>query len=326
MKTKTNKNNRKNIKKSANKKKYKIRNWRKYNDALVRRGMLDVYVVESAIDDWYAKPTNRPGAKTIYSNSTIKLVLQFGAVFGQKLRQTEGLVKSIFRLMNVNLPVPDFTTLSRRAGQIDIKLPKSSQKEKLVLVADSTGLKVYGEGEWKVRMHGYSKHRTWRKIHLIITSDGEIRQAELTANNVADSEMLPEMLKAEDAKIEKFIGDGGYDKLAVYQACQKQRVRKIIIPPQHNAKIRQHGNFSANPHPRDENIRMIRKSSRKKWKVKTGYHLRSLAETAMFRLKTIFGDKLNARNFQNQKTEIMIKLSLLNQMRGLGMPDSYAVA
>ena len=325
MKTKINKNVKKNNKRLTNKKKYKIRNWREYNDALVRRGMLDVYLAESAINNWYAEPVNRPGAKTIYADSTIKLVLQFGAVFGQKLRQTEGLVKSIFRLINIDLLIPDFTTLSRRAGRIDIKLPKS-RKEKLVLVADSTGLKVYGEGEWKVRMHGYSKHRTWRKIHLIISPDGEIRQAELTANNVADSEMLPKILKAEDARIEKFIGDGGYDKLAVYQACRKQRVRKIVIPPQHNAKIRQHGNCLASPHPRDENIRMIRKSSRKKWKEKTGYHLRSLAETAMFRLKTIFGDKLNARNFQNQKTEIMIKLSLLNQMRGLGMPDSYAVA
>ena len=112
----------------------------------------------------------------------------------------------------------------------------------------------------------------------------------------------------------------------MYDICQQMGIREIIIPPQKNARIWRHGNLKGEPHPRDENLRAIRRSSRRAWKRDVGYHVRSLAETAMFRLKTIFGDKLNARGFDNQKTEIMIKLSMLNKMRPLGMPDSYAVA
>ena len=148
--------------KQVNKKtkaKYKIRNWKEYNESLVQRGALDVYIDEFALEDWRAKPNGKRGAQPRYSDLAIQLTLQFGKVFHQKLRQTEGLVKSLFKLMNIGLEVPDHSTLSRRIENITINLPKS-KREKVILVADSSGLKVYGEGEWKVRKHGWSKHRT----------------------------------------------------------------------------------------------------------------------------------------------------------------------
>jgi hypothetical protein len=321
-----NKKSQTNNKKSnkSNKKKYKVRNWREYNESLVKRGMLDVYVDEFILEDWQAKPNGKPGAQPKYSDLAIQLTLQFGKVFSQKLRQTEGLVKSLFRLMDIELDVPDHSTLSRRIEHISIAIPKTD-KEKAVLVADSSGLKVYGEGEWKVRKHGWSKHRTWRKMHLAITPDGEIRAAELTGNNTADCDVVARLFKQEDAVIETFIGDGAYDRRKVYNACKNRQIEKIIIPPQKNAKIFQHGNFNKNPHPRDENLREIRKSTRKKWKEKSGYHVRSLSETAMFRFKTIFGDKLNFRKFKSQKTEFLLSVSILNKMTSFGMPDSYAI-
>lgn len=311
--------------KSKNKKKYKVRNWREYNESLVKRGMLDVYVDEFVLEDWYAKPNGKRGAQPVYSDLAIQLTLQFGKVFHQKLRQTEGLVKSLFKLMDIKLNVPDHSTLSRRMENITTDLPKSSQ-EKVVLIADSSGLKVYGEGEWKVRKHGWSRHRTWRKMHLAITPDGEIRAAELTGNDTADCEVIDSLLKQEEAEIESFIGDGGYDRRKAYNACQNRKIKKIIVPPQKNAKIFQHGNSKNEPHPRDENLRQIRKTTRKKWKEQTGYHVRSLSETAMFRFKTIFGDRLNSRKLKSQKTEFLLSVSILNKMTSLGMPDSYAVA
>jgi hypothetical protein len=316
------KNNAKNNK--SNKKKYKVRNWREYNESLVKRGMLDVYVDECALEEWQAKPNGKPGAQPKYSDLAIQLTLQFGKVFSQKLRQTEGLVKSLFRLMDIELDVPDHSTLSRRIENISINIPKAS-KDKVVLVADSSGLKVYGEGEWKVRKHGWSKHRTWRKMHLAITPDGEIRAAELTGNNTADCDAVDSLFKQEDAEIETFIGDGGYDRRKVYSACKSRYIKKIIIPPQENAKIFQHGNSGKEPHPRDENLRDIRKSTRKKWKEKSGYHVRSLSENAMFRFKTIFGDRLNFRKFKSQKSEFLLSVSILNKMTSFGMPDSYLV-
>jgi hypothetical protein len=313
-------------KKSGSKKKYKIRNWHEYNESLVNRGRLDVWIEECVLENWQAKPVGKPGAQTKYSDLAIVATLQFGQVFGQKLRQTEGLVKSIFELMDIEQRVPDHSTLSRRAKNVSIELPQRiNNQAKLTLLVDSSGLKVFGEGEWKVRKHGYSKHRTWRKMHLIITPNSLVRQAELTGNEVADDEMAVELLAREQAGIEVLAGDGAFDTKKVYDKCQERQISQILIPPQINAKIWQHGNCQAPPHPRDENLRQIRMTSRKRWKEASGYHIRSLSETAMFRFKTIFGDRLKARDFSRQRTEFLIKIAALNKMTSLGMPQSYAV-
>lgn len=313
-------------KKKTNQKKYKIKNWSEYNDSLVERGNIEFWMDPKTLEKWKAKLQGKKGRAQLYTDLSITVTLQFGKVFKQKLRQTEGLLKSIFKAANIELPVPDYSTLSKRGGNLNIILPKS-EKNKVILILDSTGLKVYGEGEWKVRKHGWSKHRTWRKMHLAIAPDGEVRAAEITGNDVADSQAAPRLLDQEQSEILAILGDGGYDRKNVYNTCRKRKIGQIIIPPQKNAKIIQHGNIkSISPHPRDENLRAIRKSTRKKWKQAVGYHTRSLVETTMFRFKTIFGDKLNARNTKNQITECLLSLAALNKMTKLGMPDSYAVA
>lgn len=312
-------------KKSKNKKKYKLRNWKEYNETLVNRGRIDVWVEKGILEKWYGKPTGKPGAQTKYTDKAVELTLQFGQVFHQKLRQTEGLVKSIFIMMGMKLDVPDHSTLSRRGETITVELPKE-RREIVTIIVDSSGLKVYGEGEWKVRKHGYSKHRTWSKIHLAVTPDGEIRAEKLTGNDISDEQAFPELIEQETAEIYKLAGDGAFDKSTVYDTCQKREIQTIAIPPMKNARIRQHGNCKLKPHPRDENLRAIRKSSRKTWKENIGYHVRSIVENVYFRWKTIFGDKLNARKTETQATEAAIKASILNKMRLLGMPDSYTVS
>lgn len=311
-------------KKKKNKKTYKVRNWHEYNEMLVNRGRIDVWVEKGILEQWFAEsPKKRKrGAKKRYSDKAIELTLQFGQVFHQKLRQTEGLVNTVFKLMKINLDIPDFTTLSRRGETIIVELPKE-KKGKVTIIVDSSGLKVYGEGEWKVRKHGWGKHRTWRKIHLSVTPDGEIREEKLTENSVSDKQVLPELIENE-TNIDKLAGDGAYDKLSVYEACRKKGIGVIAIPPQRNAKILQHGNRKDKPHLRDENLRTIRKTSRRFWKKAIGYHVRSIGENAYFRWKTIFGDKLNARKMETQQTEARIKAAILNKMRLMGMPDSYA--
>ena len=189
---------------------------------------------------------------------------------------------------------------------------------------DSSGLKVFGEGEWKVRKHGWSKHRTWRKFHLSIDADQEIRAVELTGNDTADCAVVKNLTDQETSIIDGLAGDGAYDKKVVYRIGQERGVKKFLIPPQTNAKIMQHGNLSSPPHPRDENLRAIRKTTRKRWKETVGYHVRSLVETAMFRWKSVFGDRLQARNFPQQTTEARIKASILNKMWLLGMPQTVA--
>lgn len=308
------------------KKKYKVKNWSEYNKALVNRGRLQVWVDESVLESWYAGPSGRRGAQPTYSDLAIKLTLQLGKVFKQRLRQTEGLVQSVFGLMNITVKVPNYSTLSRRGDNLKVTLPeKKKQDEKTTIIIDSSGLKVFGEGEWKVRKHGYSKHRTWRKIHLSISPDGEIRKAELTENSITDDTVSSRIIKQEKSPIEAFLGDGAHDRRKVYDACQEKQVSRVMVPPRKDAKIWQHGNSKAPPHVRDENLRAIRKTSLKRWKVATGYHVRSLAEVAVYRYKTIFNDRLEARNMPQQKTETLIKCSILNKMLSIGRPATVVV-
>src|SRR3989344_4522271 len=313
-----------NKRKKGAKKKYRVRNWHEYNEALKRRGSLIFWMEAEALKEWRAKPTGKRGAQPLYSDLAVTSTLKIGKVYGQKLRQTEGLVTSLFGLMRLDLDVPDYSTLSRRGETVVVRLPKD-EKEGITLIIDSTGLKVFGEGEWKVRKHGYSKRRTWRKFHVGITPDGEVRATELTENSVGDNETAPSLFAQEESTIDAFAGDGAYDTRDVYNLCRERNVSRILIPPQKNALIWQHGNSHAPPHPRDENLRTIRRTSRERWKEDVGYHVRSLVETFMFRYKTIFGDKLDARNMPQQTTEILIKSSILNRMLKLGMPDSYVV-
>lgn len=134
---------------AKNKKKYKIKNWQVYNEALKQRGMMEVWINDDILDKWKALPSNKPGAQPLYSDLAIQVVLQIGKVFHQRLRQTEGLLENVFKLMNIKLSIPDYSTVSRRSSNLNVRLNKKTKKkdEKLIVVIDSTGLKVYGEGD-----------------------------------------------------------------------------------------------------------------------------------------------------------------------------------
>ena len=160
------------------------------------------------------------------------------------------------------------------------------------VVVDSTGMKVFGEGEWKTRKHGISKRRTWRKLHLAVNPDThEIEAETLTENSCDDASQVDPLLDQVAGKIDGFYGDGAYDKWKVYETLDYRKI-KVIVPPQRNAKIKQHGNSSDPPLPRDIAIREIRRRGRRQWKKRIGYHRRSLSETAMYRMKCCFGDHL----------------------------------
>jgi hypothetical protein len=229
--------------------------------------------------------------------------------------------------MKINLCVPDHSTLSKRSKALKVNLPKKASQT-LNIVMDSTGLKIYGEGEWKVRMHGVSKRRTWRKLHVGANpADGEIQAVLLTENSVSDDQAVDRLLAQIEQTILDFAADGAYDKRKVYDSLNAHSPKvNILIPPRKNAHIWKHGNSKAAQLKRDENLRIIRKHGRKAWKENSGYHVRSLAETIMFRLKTIFGYELSARLLETQTTQTLVRCAALNKMTHLGMPQSYKVA
>jgi hypothetical protein len=164
------------------------------------------------------------------------------------------------------------------------------------------------------------------KMHLAVDTDtSEILSTVITPNSLTDAQVFEDLIDGIDEPIEQICGDGAYDRRRCYDAIEERAEAQhqpiaISIPPQRNAKIWRHGNANAPPHRRDENLRQIRAVGRKQWKIQSGYHRRSLAETAMFRFKTIFSSKLSSRRFATQATEVFIKCSILNKMLQLGKP------
>jgi len=281
---------------------------------------------EEALVAWAYQGPRQRGAQFDYSDQAIEAILTLKEVFHLTNREAEGLVRSVFALMPVTLAVPDHSTLSRRGRTIQIRLPKRVHGP-LQIVMDSSGLKVFGEGEWKVRQHGWSKRRTWRKIHLSVdVLSGEVQAAMLSTAGVSDAEMVESLLTQIDAPLAGVVADGAYDKRRVYTTLQARAPdAEIVIPPRRNARIWQHGNTHAPPHSRDDVLRFMRVHGRSKWKEVSGYHQRSLAETAVFRFKTIFGDHLSTRLLATQATQFGARCRALNIMTHLGMPDSFKV-
>jgi IS5 family transposase len=302
---------------------YRIRNWSTYNAALIARGSLTLWVDEAAVQAWrYTGPTQR-GGQYVYAEAAIKCVLTLRVVYHLALRATEGLARALFALLDTALPVPSYSTLSRRAAEVEVALGALPRSGPLHLVVDSRGFKVYGEGEWKVRQHGWSRRRTWRKLHLgVDEATGEILAAVASEAGVSDDEALPDILAQVKGEIDQVSADGAYDKRPCYDALAERGAR-AVIPPRRDAKIWQHGNCAGAPWQRDVNLRAIRQKGRRRWKQDSGYQRRSLAETTFFRCKTIFGPQLHARTFPRQATELLLKVAALNRMTHLGMPESY---
>ena len=305
---------------------YRIRNWSEYNAGLKQRGSLTFWIDPSVLEQWVVEElSGKPGASVLYSDLAIQTMATVKAIYRLAGRQCQGFLESIFELMGIDLPVPNHSTLSRRVGKLSMDVPVMPKQGARHVVVDSTGVKVYGEGEWKTRQHGVSKRRTWRKLHLgVDEATGEIVAMVVTTNDVADGEVLEDILAQVEHEIDQVSTDGAYDHCHCYDEIDA-RGAKAVIPPRKNAKIWQHGNCKGTPHPRDENLRYIRKHGRQRWKRDSGYHRRSIAETTMFRLKTIFGGKLSARNFDHQAVELFIKCVALNRMIQIVKPDSYKV-
>ena len=305
---------------------YRTRNWTEYNRALKQRGSLTVWISKDALANWTTRElTGEPGASPIYTGLAIETMAIVQAIYSRADRQTQGFLESIFELMNIDLPVPDQSTLSRRRKSLNITLPVQDRDKSRHLVVDSTGVKVYGEGEWKVRQHGWSYRRTWLKLHLCVDETTlEIVSAVASTNDVSDAEVLPDLLEDLPGTLEQISADGAYDQRKCYDELNKHGA-KAAIPPRKGARIWQHGNSKAERHKRDENLRRVRQVGRQQWKKESNYHRRSLAETQMFRFKTIFGDRLQTRQTANQFKELLLKASILNRMTHLGMPDTTKV-
>ena len=303
-------------------KSYRVTNWKQYNESLVRRGEVTLWLEDDVILGWeHENADPKVGRPFTYSDAAVRCLLSLREVFGLTYRQTEGFGRSLVKLMDSDVAIPDYTSLQKRASKMEITLNARPKRGPIDIVVDSTGLKVYGEGEWKTRRHGASKRRTWRKVHIGIDPEtGEIVAEESTGNDGHDADRVDPLLDQVEDEVDTFCGDGAYDQWKVYETLAEREIVPII-PPRKNAKIRQHGNSQEEPLERDEAIRGIRAVGRAAWKSKIGYHRRSLVETTMYRFKTIFGDRHRARKPPSQRAESRLRCSILNRFTQLGRPQ-----
>jgi len=300
---------------------YRVTNWKEYNESLVRRGDVTLWLADDVLASWeHANSEVKVGRPFTYSDAAIECSLTLRELFRLPYRQTEGLGRALVKLLEADVPIPDFTSLAKRAARLGVSLDVAPTSGPIDVIVDSTGLKVYGAGEWRRQAYQTPKRRTWRKLHLSINaSTQEIVAEVLTSRRADDADQVPALLAQVEPPVAKLYGDGAYDAWKLYDALGEIQP---VIPPQRGAVIRQHGNCAGPRLPRDEAIRGIRRLGRRGWKRASDYHRRSLVETSMFRLKRAFGDRLKNKAFENQQTEARLRCKLLNRFTQLGMPLS----
>jgi len=311
----------------------RVTNWAEYDAALRQRGSLTVWFTEEAVAAWHAEPRTTPGGQPHYSSLAITTALTLKAVFRLALRQTEGLIGSVIRLLGLDLSVPDHTTLSRRAETLEVPRPRSDSRteagrdpEPVHLLVDSTGLKLCGAGEWLVEKHGTRTRRAWRKMHLGVDAEtGRIVAATLTDRDVDDASQVGPLLDQVDGQIASFTGDGAYDQDGVYTSvAERHPAAAIIVPPRATAVPSRTAETA--PTQRDRHLDLIAEKGRMGWQKASGYNWRARAEATIGRFKRVIGDGLRSHTEEHRATEMDVAVHVLNRMLELGRPESVRIA
>ena len=277
---------------------YRVRNWAEYEAGLQKRGDLTVWLSDEALDAWRAPGTGKPGGQRTYTDIAIEAALTIRMVFHLPLRQTEGFLRCLAELLEIDLPIPDHTTLSRRLKSLRVTGCRGHEADRPIhLLIDSTGLRIHVG-----HVQEPPRYRAWRKPHLAVDADtGEIVASDLTARRKHDCTQVPTLLEQIDGPVESVSADGAYDTRAVYEAAHgrgKGRAVRVLIPPGRDAQL------SSNPstalRERDRNIRSIRELGRPGWHPSSAYSRRSLVDNPLYRYKTINGRSLRSRTHEGE--------------------------
>ena len=285
-------------KKALREGKYKVENWPTYNKALIKRGDLTIWFSEEGIKKWYEEESENKerGRQRKYGDEAIKLMYVIRQVFNLRLRQTQGFVTSILKIMNIDLEVLNYTTLARRVRDLKIDFVVNKPRDPINLILDSTGIKVVGEKEWMKHKHGTKQRKIWRKLHIGVNDDGNIIAGEVTILRDSDIATVPDLLDQTTTQINTVVGDGAYYKNRMENYIQNNdntKNSRFIGPP---------GDGSKN------------------------YGNRLKVEETFSRYKRIIGNKFKAQHFKGQQNEAKLSLLILNIMKGIGMPHTVRIA
>ena len=236
--------------------KYRTTNWKAYNAALKARGDLSIWLDKDM--QWLAPASGKRGRNQTFSDASIQFCLTIKCLFGLPLRQTLGLVQSLLKMAGPPWAAPDYSTVCRRQKGINVQVHYRPSGNGLHMLADSTGIKFLGEGEWKTKKHGAERRRQWRKVHLGIDAENmQIRAMVVTTNEVGDSPVAAGLLGQIPSHeiVASFTGDGAYDTKDVHEACHHRKAIPVI-PPRKGARLRKGLAFAH----RNEAVKACKKS------------------------------------------------------------------
>lgn len=311
------------------KQKYKLKNWSKYSNALKDRGRIDFWLEKDAIDNWYEEDQENTGsgAPRQYTDFSIIICHEIRQVYRLPLRQSEGFINSIFRIMGLDIKCPNYSVLSKRLLKLNIPCPRYNQKDTAdnnvaAMAIDSTGLKRFGRDEWHQEKHKVSAKRSWRKLHVCVDDEHYIHGTVLTDRFASDEGTVDDLIEQVTADADHVSLDGAYDSKDVYVSLKSKFPNgNIVIPPDKNAVINDKNHDIRNHH-----LKEIKEHGRMNWQKENQYGRKNTSELSIQRRKRILGNQLHARDISRQKVEAMIGSGILNKMTSLGMPQSYRCA
>lgn len=287
--------------------------WKKYNQNLINRGRVSFYIDEQALTP-PRKSKHKRGRPRLFTHPLIQLLLILKIQYKLPYRALEGFAKDLLPLyVKEDIKLPSYSVICRRAPELGALLPKLSRRRPQVIMLDATGVKIFGEGEWKVKIHGKTKRRKWIKIHIAVdASTQEIIHLEMTEGTVADCEIGPKLITSCPSSAKLYLGDGGYDTRRCRTAI-KSKGAKALIPPRKNAK--------KDPKQKERNRGISERRGLGLdeigiglWGKLTGYSKRALVEASFSRLKRIYGGGLCSRKMSSQKVEGHLKCLMMNKM------------
>ena len=270
-----------------------------------------MWLAPDAIATWEAVGVGTRGGQLPYSDLAIETALPLRLIFHLPLRQTEGVLTSIFGMLGLDLSAPDHTTLSRRGQHLDLPLRRAPTGAGLHLIVDSTGLSIVGEGEWAAAKHGGRGRRGWKTRHLGVDRSGVIGARALTEASVDDATTGITLIEAVAGALGRVTAEAAGARGAT-----------VVVPPTRTANVSRHGLRSS---ARDRTILAVKARGRRRWTKTSGYHGQARVENAFFRYKSIIGDSLRACSPAGRGTEVDLACNILHQMTGLGRPMSYRI-
>lgn len=291
----------------------RARNWREYNKNLVQRGSLTFLIDPKIAKTFMPKPRKKKrGRPLMFSDQLILILLMIKIHYKMPYRMLEGFTRFVLEQCK-KIKVPTYSLTCKRAKGLAKDLPKLSSCRPHTIIVDATGIKVQGEGEWKVKIHGKERPRKWIKLHVAIDENSqEIVGEILTVGSTDDGKAFPEVFSQVNSRVKTVIGDGSYDDQSVRDLVRK-RGGKALVPPPKNAVCR------GKDLDRDRAILDIRafggdKIAKSIWGKLSGYSRRSLVETTFSRYKKMFGERAFSKTWERLVVENRLKCVLLNKM------------